>query len=342
MSVWCSWMGYFMKIDKTKCPDFLNDYILYISVTKSLSPRTIEEYYGDIRLFLKYILFMKDKNYSDIENLEDIPIDKFEIELLESIKLQNIYEFLYYLSEERENHDRARSRKVSTLKSFFKYLCNQKKIIAHNPMEQLELPTLSKPLPKYLTLEQSMDLLKNINTSYPERDYCILALFLNCGLRLSELVNLDVSDINFKYEQMTITGKGRKQRIVYLNNACIESIMNYLSVRDDSEQCHNEKALFLSKRHKRISKRRVQQIVENALHSAQLDNMGFSTHKLRHTAATLMYQYGGADVLALKEILGHESTSTTEIYTHLSNETLRKIAKNAPLANIKLDNKKEK
>ena len=208
-------------------------------------------------------------------------------------------------------------------------------------MEQLELPTLSKPLPKYLTLDQSIDLLKNISTTYPERDYCILTLFLNWGLRLSELVNLDISDINFKYEQMTITGKGRKQRIVYLNNACIESIKNYLSVRDNSEQINNEKALFLSKRHKRISKRRVQQIVENALKSAQLDNMGFSTHKLRHTAATLMYQYGGADVLALKEILGHESTSTTEIYTHLSNDILKKVANNAPLANLKPEPKEK-
>ncbi len=325
-----------MAIDRTACPDFLNDYILYLSMSKSLSPRTVEEYYLDIRLFLQYILMMKDKQYLALDetDMQKIPIVDFPVSMLDTIKLQDLYEFLYYVTESRENHDRARGRKVSAIKSLFHYLYVNKQVIHQNPTEYLELPSLKMALPKYLTLEQSKTLLANMNTSYPERDYCIITLFLNCGLRLSELVALNVSNINLKETKMRVFGKGRKERMVYLNHACIDALENYLEVRKKMKHSTEEPALFLSKRCTRISKRRVQQIVEDALQRAGLSGQGYSTHKLRHTAATLMYQYGNVDALTLKEILGHKSTSTTEIYTHLSSSILQDAADHSPLANL--------
>lgn len=325
-----------MPIDRTACPDFLNDYILYLSMSKSLSPRTVEEYYLDIRLFLQYILMMKDKRYLTLDETEmqKIPIVDFPVSMLDTIKLQDLYEFLYYVTESRENHDRARGRKVSAIKSLFHYLYVNKQDIHQNPTEYLELPSLKMALPKYLTLEQSKTLLESMDTSYPERDYCIITLFLNCGLRLSELVALNVSNINLKETKMRVFGKGRKERMVYLNHACIEALKNYLEVRKEMKNSAEEPALFLSKRCTRISKRRVQQIVEDALQRAGLSGQGYSTHKLRHTAATLMYQYGNVDALTLKEILGHKSTSTTEIYTHLSSSILQDAADHSPLANL--------
>ena len=325
-----------MPIDRTACPDFLNDYILYLSMSKSLSPRTVEEYYLDIRLFLQYVLMMKDKQYLALDemDMQKIPIVNFPVSMLDTIKLQDLYEFLYYVTESRENHDRARGRKVSAIKSLFHYLYVNKQVIHQNPTEYLELPSLKMALPRYLTLEQSKTLLANMNTSYPERDYCIITLFLNCGLRLSELVALNVSNINLKETKMRVFGKGRKERMVYLNHACIEALKDYLEVRKEMKHNEEEPALFLSKRYTRISKRRVQQIVEDALQRAGLSGQGYSTHKLRHTAATLMYQYGNVDALTLKEILCHKSTSTTEIYTHLSSSILQDAADHSPLANL--------
>ncbi len=322
-----------MEIDRTQCPDYFLDYILYITVTKSLSSRTVQEYYLDIRMFLKYLRMMQDPNYQNTDDLQQIPIRDIPISMLENVKLQDLYNFLYYVTEERENHDRARGRKVSALRSFFGYLCNHQNIIAHDPTERLELPSPKKALPRYLTLEESQHLLQSIDTAYPERDYCILTIFLNCGIRLSELVGLNISDINWKEEKMRVLGKGSKERMVYLNDACMDALDAYFKVRDLPPESQ-EKAVFLSKRHKRISKRRVQQIVENALFQADLDGRGYSTHKLRHTAATLMYQYGNVDALTLKEILGHSSTSTTEIYTHLSNQILKHATESSPLAHF--------
>ena len=302
-----------MPIDRTACPEFLNDYILYLSMSKSLSPRTVEEYYLDIRLFLQYILMMKDKQYVKLDetDMQKISIVDFPVSLLDTIKLQDLYEFLYYVTESRDNHDRARGRKVSAIKSLFHYLYVNKELIHQNPTEYLELPSLKMSLPKYLTLEQSKSLLEHMDTAYPERDYCIITLFLNCGLRLSELVGLNLNHINLK-----------------------ETKMRVLEARKKIKNSQEEPALFLSKRGSRISKRRVQQIVEDALQRAGLSGQGYSTHKLRHTAATLLYQYGNVDTLTLKEILGHKSTATTEIYTHLSNAILQEAADHSPLAEI--------
>lgn len=330
-----------MEIDRTQCPDFFLDYILYITVTKSLSNRTVQEYYLDIRLFLKYLRMMQDPQFQDISDLNQIPIRDISVSMLKSVKLQDLYNYLYYVTEERENHDRARGRKVSALRSFFRYLCHHQNLISQDPTEQLELPSPKKALPRYLTLEQCQQLLQSMDSTYPERDYCILTLFLNCGIRLSELVGLNITDINFKEAKMRVLGKGNKERMVYLNEACMEALHAYLQVRELPDGSA-EKAVFLSKRHTRISKRRVQQIVETALAQADLSGQGFSTHKLRHTAATLMYQYGNIDALTLKEVLGHASTSTTEIYTHLSNQILKNATDSSPLAHFEKTRKEEK
>ncbi|MDD6085448.1 MAG: tyrosine recombinase XerC [Oscillospiraceae bacterium] len=316
-----------MNIDKTQNPKFLNDYLMYISVTKGLSPRTVNEYYFDIRLFLRYLVMM-DKGLEDSKVLEELSIKDITIERINKVKLEDFYNYLYYIQRERDNNARARGRKVSALKSLFKYLYKNVGLIDQNPADKIELPVQKKSLPKYLQLDECQKLLDSLNRNSSARDYCIIVLFLNCGMRLSELVGIDITDISFEEMRMRVLGKGNKERYVFLNKACISAINAYLAVRKKSEtDC---KALFLSSRGTRISKRRVQQIVETALKDADLGNRGLSTHKLRHTAATLMYTYGGADMMTLKEILGHESTSTTEIYTHISNDSLRNIAESMP------------
>lgn len=323
-----------MEIDRTECPEFLLNYIFHITVTKGLSKRTVQEYYLDIRLFLKYIRMMKDPSCADIDDIRDISIKDMSIDIVNQVQLQTIYEFLYYIREERENQELARGRKTSALKSFFGFLYNNQDIIDHDPTERLELPSTKKSIPKYLTLEQSRKLLESIDTAFFERDFCIITLFLNCGIRLSELVGLNTTDLILDECQMRVLGKGNKERMVFLNSACMHAILQYMNIRQQMLNDDSERALFLSKRRTRISKRRVQQIVENTLAAAGLSGQGYSTHKLRHTAATLMYQYGNVDALTLKEVLGHASTSTTEIYTHLTNENIRQATESSPLANF--------
>ena len=237
----------------------------------------------------------------------------------------------------------TRARKISTIRIFFSYLSQKANLIDFNPAQNLETPKLDKRLPKYLSLDDSKKLLTVAETDdsdkNKERDYAIITLFLNCGLRLSELIGINIQDIDFNEYKMNVIGKGNKERTIYLNKACIDAINNYISVRPkDGIKCDSKtsnKALFLSKRRERISNRTVQYIVEKELKKAGLDTSKYSTHKLRHTAATLMYQYGEVDIRALQEILGHKSISTTEIYTHVSNEQAREAIEKNPLANFK-------
>ncbi|NLP26330.1 MAG: tyrosine-type recombinase/integrase [Clostridiales bacterium] len=321
-----------VNIDRAENPDFLNDYILYLRVVKNCSRRTINEYYADIRLFLKYIRVMKDKDYS-YESIDNVYINDLNISLIKNLSLHDFYEYVFYLADERDNNEKSRARKISSLKSFFNYLTNNVHLLENNPIANIEMPSQKKAIPKFLSLEESLKLLSNIDSVNPKRDYCIITLFLNCGMRLSELVGININDIDFTEKRIKLLGKGNKERMIYLNNACIDSINEYLNSRENPP--NEPHALFLSKFKKRISKRRVQQIVENALKSADLDGLGYSTHKLRHTAATLMYQHGNVDTLVLKEVLGHESIVTTEIYTHISNKDLQKATDSSPLANIK-------
>ena len=317
-------------------PEYINEYLVHLRVVKMLSERTIQEYYFDIRLFLKYIRAVQTD--TDL-NIEDMKISDVTPDDLKKISVTDIYNFIFYTSDERHNKDRARYRKISALRSFFKYLTKVAHLIDADPMRDIEVPSPKSSMPRFLSLNESMRLLNASNNSESVRNYCIITLFLNCGMRLSELVGINVSDVDFYENRMRVLGKGRKERMVYLNNACVESINNYLAVRNENHKADSEPALFISNRGTRISKRRVQQIVEETLKLAGLDGKGLSTHKLRHTAATLMYQYGDADVLTLKELLGHSSTATTEIYTHLNDERVRNAVENNPLANINKQNK---
>ncbi|MDY4255813.1 MAG: tyrosine recombinase XerC [Oscillospiraceae bacterium] len=315
-----------------RAKDFLN----YQSIIKNRSATTVEQYCLDLRLFFKF-MFCKLNNISSalIEN-EDVTMDisVFDDNFYNTVTLGDAYEFLAYCRNERENKEKARARKVSSLRAFFKYL-RMNGIIEDNPMINLDSPKLSKNLPKYLNVEQAKKLLSVIDGANRERDYCIVTLLLNCGMRLSELVSLDYNKITFDGDSASIiiTGKGSKQRTVYLNHACVAAINAYMRVRT-KDGVKDRNALFLSNRHTRISPKTVQHMVDVYLEKAGFGGMGFSVHKLRHTAATLMYQTGKVDVLALKEILGHENLNTTQIYTHLLDEQLKKAVEANPLADI--------
>lgn len=309
-------------------PEFLNDYLVHIRIVKMLSERTINEYYLDVRLFLKYII-------NSDGDVDDTDISAMTVNDLKKITLSDIYSFIFYTADERSNAEKARYRKISALRSFFKYLTKTVHLLEDDPIRDIEVPSPKRAMPKFLSLEESMRLLKSSDSGDSVRDYCILTFFLNCGMRLSELVGINISDVDFTEYNMKVMGKGGKERMVYLNAACVEALTNYLKIRLSNEKAKDEPALFISKQNRRISKRRVQQIVEESLKAAGLDGKGITTHKLRHTAATLMYQYGGADMLALKEILGHANIATTEIYTHINNESLRNTMEGNPLAGVK-------
>ncbi|WP_019678685.1 tyrosine recombinase XerC [Ruminococcus flavefaciens] len=320
-------------------PEFLNEYLVHMKIVKLLAERTIEEYYTDIRLFLRFVY---ENTHNTGKDLEDIDIKDLTVSDLRNISISDIYNFIFYTSDERHNKDRARYRKISSLRSFFKYLEKVAHIIEKDPTKDLDVPVPKASLPKFLSLNESLRLLETADNADSKRDYCILTLFLNCGMRLSELVGINIKDIDFYENRLKVLGKRSKERMVYLNPACIDALNKYLAIRKSNPKAADEPALFISNQNRRISKRRVQQIVEETLQKAGLDGKGITTHKLRHTAATLMYQYGDADVLTLKELLGHESTSTTEIYTHLNNENVRNAVESNPLAKVKFDENENK
>lgn len=319
-------------------PEILNNYLVHLKVVKQLAERTIQEYYFDIRLFLKYI--HRDNIKSDAE-IEDININDMSDEEIRNISVKDVYNFIFYVSDERRNNKYSRYRKLSALRSFFKYLTKTEHITEVDPTRDIDMPAPKMSLPKFLSLDESMKLLQTSSNRDSIRDYCIITLFLNCGMRLSELISINVHDIDFTENRIRIVGKGNKERMIYLNIACISALQEYIALRNENPKAIDEPALFISNQNRRISKRRVQQIVEKTIKDAELDGKGITTHKLRHTSATLMYQYGGADILTLKELLGHSSISTTEIYTHLNNEQVRSAVENNPLASVDF-NKKSK
>lgn len=314
-------------------PELVNEFLSYLEVIKNKSELTVIEYASDLRTFFRYMKISRGLIPPDVE-FETIDISDIDIDFISTVTLNDAYGYLSYCRNDRENNASTRSRKVSSLRMFFKFLDVQKALLKDNPMSELDTPKTKKALPKYLTLEQSLDLLNNIDGKFRERDYCIITLFLNCGLRLSELVGINYKDVRDD-STMRIVGKGNKERTVYLNDACREAINEYMKVRP-VDGVLDKKALFLSSRLKRISPKTVQHIVYSNLEKCGLSGMGLSTHKLRHTAATLMYQHGNVDVLVLKEILGHENLGTTQIYTHIVDEQLKQAAKANPLANIKM------
>ncbi len=328
-------------INPDECPYFLNDFFTYQRVVLLKSEKTIEAYFIDLRVFLRYLkvkkgVVPKDTPFKNID-ISDIPI-----EYIRSLTKLDILQYLNYVASERDNSAKTRHRKLASIRLFFRCMYRDLGLLDTDPAKDVDYPKMPDHLPKFLTLDESINLLENMNTEDPFylRDYCIVTLFINCGMRLSELVGLNLQDVNLDERSMRLLGKGNKERIIHINDACADAILTYLPTRKLSDKEPN--ALFLSKQGSRISNRRVEQIVDNALRDSNLDNRGFSTHKLRHTAATLMYQHGNVDPLMLKEILGHKSISTTEIYTHISNEGLKQAMDASPLANIKNKNKPPK
>ena len=279
---------------------------------------------------------------TDEEDFSKITIKDIPLSTIKQIKLDDIHAFLSYLTNTYHSKAATRARKASSIRVFFNYLSQKANLIEFNPAQNLETPKLDKRLPKYLSLEDSKRLLNvagSDDNRNNKRDYAIITLFLNCGMRLSELVGINIKDINFSECQMTVIGKGNKERTIYLNKACMTAINNYLAVRPvegiKTDKANSKNALFLSERKERISRRTVQYIVDKELRAAGLDTNKYSVHKLRHTAATLMYQYGNVDIRALQELLGHQSISTTEIYTHVSNEQVRNAVEANPLSDPK-------
>jgi len=321
-----------------EAPTIIRQFVGYMQTIKGKSPKTVEEYYLDLRTFFRYLKQQKDSQLVD-KPLSEISIEDVDLDFVKSVTLTQVYEYMNYLTVERKNGPAARSRKCCSLRVFYNYLTNKMHLLEENPIQELESPKLKKSLPRYLTLDQSIDLLKQVDGPYKERDYCILILFLNCGMRLSELVSININDIRRGTNTLRIVGKGNKERIIYLNEACLHAIDNYLKVRP-ANHLKDRYALFISKQNKRISPKTVQYIVKKYLSGIDLGGPGYSVHKLRHTAATLMYQQGNVDIRVLKEILGHENLGTTEIYTHLSNSQMEKAAEANPLSHMEQKLKK--
>ena len=320
-------------------PSIIKEFLGYLSTVKGKSPLTVEEYFMDLRTFFRYMNIHRGHVPANTP-FDEILIDNIDLNFIKTITLTDVYEYMNFVGTERKNKASTRSRKVSSLRTYFHYLTNKVNKLEHNPILELETPKTKKTLPKHLTLEQSIALLNAVDEPYQSRDYCILTLFLNCGMRLSELVNINLNDINYQEHIMRITGKGDKERLVYLNNSCMNAIEQYIKERPVNGVL-DKKALFISRQKKRISPKTVQAMVNKYLAKIGLGGPGYSVHTLRHTAATLMYQYGNVDIRVLKDILGHENLGTTEIYTHISNKQMKKASDSNPLSNMKLKNKKQ-
>lgn len=316
------------------CPDFIRDFLTYNEIIKGKSSKSVEQYYSDLRTFFRYILLVRGKAQPGIP-FNKIDISGVDIELVRSVTVSDLYGFMVYCKEELRNNTATRARKTSTLRLFFKYMSVQTHRLDSNPADLLDAPKIKQSLPKYLSLEDSLELLNSVDGENERRDYCILTIFLNCGLRLSELCGLDLSDISSD-GTMTVTGKGNKERMVYLNDSCKTAIKRYLEVRPhEGLTAESKNALFISRNHKRISPRTVEHIVTSYIKKAGLDGKGLSTHKLRHTAATLMYQHGHVDIRVLKDILGHANLGTTQIYTHVSDEQIKAAIDSNPLSSVR-------
>ena len=328
---------------RTEAPPILRDFLSYHETIKAHSRKTVDEYFLDLRNFFRYLKQTRDPSLRGLE-LNEISILDVDLDFVSSVTLTDIYGYMTYLSRERVLHQNSdasgyglnaasRARKIATIRSFYKYLTNKVHLIKENPVKDLDSPKLKKTLPKYLTLEESVQLLSSVDGQNRERDYCILTLFLNCGLRISELCALNTTDI--QDDALRVLGKGNK----VLNDACKEALNGYLAVRRPIVG-RDQNALFLSSRNERVSRSTVHALVKKHLSEAGLDSTQYSAHKLRHTAATLMLQ-NGVDVKAVQEVLGHEHLNTTEIYTHIDNEALRVAAKANPLSRVKPPKKNE-
>lgn len=327
-------------MDRSDAPQVLRDFLVYHETIRGHSKNTVDEYYLDLRTFFRYLKLSRGLVPRTTE-LEDISIADIDVSFISKVTLAEIYDFLAFLSRDRIKQPNSaepefgltassRARKIAAIRSFFKYMTVKAKLLEENPVQDLDSPKLPKTLPRYLTLEESQRLLSAVDGSNKERDYCILCIFLNCGLRISELVGMNVND--YRGDNLRVIGKGKKERTVYLNDACRAALDAWLDVRRNLVPARVS-AMFLSNRRTRISVDSVQVMVKKYLKRAGLDASLYSTHKLRHTAATLMLQ-NGVDVRTLQEVLGHENLNTTQIYTHIDNAELRTAAAANPLGHF--------
>lgn len=323
---------------RTEAPPILRDFLVYHETIQGHSRKTVDEYYLDLRNFFRFL--KQSKNLvSKGTPLDNIPISDVDLSLVRDITLTDIYSYMNYLSRDRGLNSASRARKVATIRSFYKYLTNKAKLLDANPVQDLDSPRLKKSLPKYLNLDESLDLLDSVDGKNSTRDYCILTLFLNCGLRISELVGLNKTDV--RGDQLRVLGKGNKERMLFLNDACQRALADWFTERD-AMTLVDQNALFVTlQNRRRISTAAVHKLVKKHLAAAGLDSTQYSSHKLRHTAATLMLQ-NGVDVRTLQEVLGHDHLNTTQIYTHVDNEDLRAAAKANPLSGAKPRKKPKK
>lgn len=326
---------------RIEAPPIVRDFLTYHETIQGHSKKTVDEYFLDLRTFFRYIKIEKGRVPRSTP-LEEITISDVDLGLIRSVTLTDIYAFLSFLSRDRAKHANdpgtgyglevsSRARKVATIRSFYKYLVNKAKVLDENPIQELDSPKIRQSLPRYLTLDESIQLLESVDGENGSRDYCIITLFLNCGLRISELVGLNISDV--REDRLRVLGKGNKERIVYLNTACRNAIEDWLEVRSQSGPA-DPNALFITRRHTRITKDGVHYMLKQRFTAAGLDSSKYSAHKLRHTAATLMLQ-NGVDVRTLQEVLGHEHLNTTQIYTHVDSDSLKDAAQSNPLGNVK-------
>ena len=325
------------NIDLKSLPSLVREFASYKSVIQNASEKTISEYLLDLRTFFRFMIAREKKIDMTSPEFEAIDISKIDIEYIRHITTEDIYEFLMYADNVRGNMSAAKARKLSSIKVFFKYLHVKRMMIDENPAINIESPKKKQALPKFLTVEESVALLEAVKNDRESksrvRDYAIITLFLNCGMRVSELVGIDMNDVDKEFRSLTVTGKGNKQRIVYLNSACREALAAYYTERcNENNTKAPSNALFLSNRQQRISVKTVQWLVYKYLDMAGLESKHYSVHKLRHTAATLMYQTGNVDVRVLKDILGHEQLNTTQIYTHVNNISMQEAMEQNPLS----------
>ncbi len=328
--------------DLSDYPEAVQEFATYKIAIQGCSLKTVAEYLVDLRMFCRYMKAIRKGLSTEKDVLETIEIADLSLEFFQHIKTDEIYGYISYVKLDRENQNNTRSRKLSSIRSFYKFLTVNRNYFEENPAKNIENPKQKKSLPKHLSLDECIALLsavKNDESSKTrERDYCILTLFLNCGMRLSELAGINLTDIDQQMRSMRVIGKGSKERIIYLNNACRDALCTYLPVRLQLRKSGTrEDALFLSRRGSRISVKTVQWMVKKYLDMAGLAYKNYSTHKLRHTAATLMYQSGQVDTRILQEILGHEQLNTTQIYTHVSNEGMEIAMTKNPLANLHIN-----
>jgi len=330
---------------RTQSPDIIREFLFYHETIKGHSQKTIDEYFLDLRMFFRYMKIHKNIVARDTP-FEEISIMDIDLNFVKSVTVTDVYEYLAFLSRDRPKRQNSRNtdyglspnsraRKIVVIRSYFKYLTLKSTTnkLDENPVADLDSPKLRKSLPRFLSLDESIKLLDGVDGKFRERDFCILTIFLNCGLRISEIAGLDLTDL--RVDHIRVLGKGNKERIVYINDACVDAINDYLLIRKGISGIEN-RALFLSSRRTRISTSTIHSLVKKHLLAAGLDSSIYSSHKLRHTAATLMLK-SGVDVRTLQELLGHEHLNTTQIYTHIENSSLRDAANRSPLSSYKKD-----